>query len=251
MKIFRAAWNGCVCSLLLLTAVSYSLAQEKPKDKAKDTPKTTASPTPAPAAKKTLQGSMANLRFREIGPATMGGRVNDIEVSLQDPRVIYAAMAGAGILKSVNGGTTWTPIFDKETVPSVGDVAIAPSNPQIVWAGTGESNNRQSSSWGNGVYRSMDAGKTWKNMGLADTHHIARVVIHPKDPNIVWVAALGKLWSSSPDRGVYKSTDGGKTWTHVLKVNDDTGATELVIDTESPTILYAAMYQRPANCFWV
>ncbi len=245
MKILRATWQVCICSLLLLTAVSFSVAQEKPKDK----PKAVALPTPTPATKKTLQSAMAGLRFREIGPATMGGRVNDIEVSLQDTRVIYAAMAGAGILKSVNGGTTWTPIFDKEAVPSVGDVAIAPSNPQIVWAGTGESNNRQSSSWGNGVYRSMDAGKTWKNMGLPETHHIARVVIHPTNPDIVWVAATGKLWSSSPERGVYKTTDGGKTWTHVLKVNDDTGATELVVDTASPTVLYAAMYQRRRTVF--
>ncbi len=249
MKILRATWSICVCLLLLLVTVSFAVAQEKPKDKSKDKAKAVASPTPAPAPKKTLQGAMANLRFREIGPATMGGRVNDIEVSLQDTRVIYAAMAGAGIMKSVNGGTTWTPIFDKEAVPSVGDVAIAPSNPQIVWAGTGESNNRQSSSWGNGVYKSMDAGKTWKNMGLPETHHIARVVIHPTNPDIVWVAAVGKLWSSSPERGVFKTTDGGKTWTHTLKVNDDTGATELVIDTESPTILYAAMYQRRRTVF--
>ncbi|MEQ1923463.1 MAG: hypothetical protein ABL952_13240, partial [Pyrinomonadaceae bacterium] len=241
MKILRATWSICVCSLVLLTAVSFAVAQPKPK--------ATASPTPAPAAKKTLQGAMASLRFREIGPATMGGRVNDIEVSLQDARVVYAAMAGAGIMKSVNGGTTWTPIFDKEAVPSVGDVAIAPSNPQIVWAGTGEANNRQSSSWGNGVYKSMDAGKTWKNMGLPETHHIARVVIHPTNPDIVWVAAVGKLWGPSPERGVFKTTDGGKTWTHTLKVNDDTGATELVIDTESPTILYAAMYQRRRTVF--
>ncbi len=198
---------------------------------------------------KALETALDRLRFREIGPATMGGRVNDIEVSPNDARVIYVAMAAAGILKSVNGGTSWETLFDKEVTPSVGDVAIAPSNPSIVWAGSGESNNRQSSSWGNGVYKSMDAGKTWKNMGLAETHHIARVVIHPTDPNTVWVAATGKLWSSSPERGVYKTTDGGKSWSHVLKVNDDTGATELVVDHESPTILYAAMYQRRRTVF--
>ncbi len=222
--------------LVLLFSVFPSLAQPRPA----------ASPAAGPA---TFESAIAGLRFREIGPATMGGRVNDIEVSPTDTRVIYAAMAGAGIMKSINGGTTFTPIFDKEAVPSVGDVAIAPSNPQIVWAGTGESNNRQSSSWGNGVYKSLDAGKTWTNMGLAETHHIARVVIHPRDPNIVWVAATGKLWSSSPDRGVYKTTDGGKTWAHVLKVNDDTGATELVVDHESPSVLYAAMYQRRRTVF--
>jgi len=219
-------------------------------------PRRTPTPTPTPAAASTprpaaptFESATSSLRFREIGPATMGGRVNDIEVPIQDSRVIYAAMAAGGILKSVNGGTTWETLFDKEAVSTVGDVAVAPSNPQIVWAGSGESNNRQSSSWGNGVYKSMDAGKTWKNMGLAETHHIARVVIHPTNPDIVWVAATGKLWSANSERGVYKTTDGGKTWAHVLKVNEDTGATELVVDTESPSVLYAAMYQRRRAVF--
>ncbi|MGB4990106.1 MAG: hypothetical protein WBO10_12770 [Pyrinomonadaceae bacterium] len=225
MKIFSLMRRVGVSCLLLLSVVS------------------------AIAAQNAFESAIERLSFREIGPATMGGRVNDIEVAPNDSRVIYAGMAAAGVLKSVNGGTSWDTIFDKETVPTVGDVAIAPSNPSIVWVGSGESNNRQSSSWGNGVYKSMDAGKTWKNMGLAETHHIARVVIHPRDPNTVWVAATGKLWSSSSERGVYKTTDGGKTWAHVLKVNDDTGATELVIDHESPTILYAAMYQRRRTVF--
>ncbi len=245
MNILRATLKVCVCSLLLLTAVSFALAQPKPKE----TPKAGVSPTPAPAAKKTLQGAMANLRFREIGPATMGGRINDIEVVSSDSRIIYAATAAGGILKSVNGGTSWTVIFDKETVPSVGDIAITPSNPSILWAGTGESNNRQSSSWGNGIYKSMDAGKTWKNMGLEKTMAIARVVVHPTNPDIVYVAATGNLWAASPERGVYRTMDGGKTWALVLKVNEDSGATDIAIDTESPTILYAAMYQRRRTVF--
>lgn len=245
MNILRATLKVCVCSLLLLTAVSFVLAQEKPKDKTKATP----SPTPAPAAKKTLQGAMAGMRFREIGPATMGGRINDIEVVSSDSRIIYAATAAGGILKSINGGTSWTVIFDKETVPSVGDIAITPSNPSILWAGTGESNNRQSSSWGNGIYKSMDAGKTWKNMGLEKTMAIARVVVHPTNPDIVYVAATGNLWAASPERGVYRTMDGGKTWALVLKVNEDSGATDIAIDTESPTILYAAMYQRRRTVF--
>lgn len=253
MKLLCARKGIGLLCLLLSVVVSGVMAQPKPTPKATPgkttvTPSPAATPAPTPPAA-TFSSAISTLRFREIGPATMGGRVNDIEVVSQDSRIIYAAMASAGILKSVNGGTSWTVIFDKETVPSVGDVAVAPSNPSIVWAGTGESNNRQSSSWGNGVYKSMDAGKTWKNMGLAETHHIARVVIHPKNPDIVWVAATGKLWTSSPERGVYKTIDGGKTWAHVLKVNDDTGATELVIDTESPTILYAAMYQRRRTVF--
>ncbi len=216
------------------------------------TPSPTPTPTPVPTPKPgpvSIETAISTLRFREIGPATMGGRVNDIEVAPNDARVIYAAMAGGGILKSVNGGTSWTTLFDKESVMSIGDVAISPSNPSIVWAGTGESNNRQSSSWGNGVYKSMDGGKTWKNMGLDKTMAIGRVVIHPTNPDIVYVAATGNLWAATPDRGVYRTTDGGKTWQHTLKVNDDTGATELAIDTESPNILYAAMYQRRRTVF--
>ncbi len=223
--------------LVLLLSVFPILAQTRPATAA------------AQPAAKPFESAIQSLRFREIGPATMGGRVNDIEVPIQDPKVIYAAMASAGILKSVNGGTTWETLFDKEAVATIGDVAVAPSNPQIVWAGSGESNNRQSSSWGNGVYKSMDAGKTWKNMGLEKTLAIARVVIHPTNPDVVWVAATGNLWGASPERGVYKTTDGGKTWAHVLKVNDDTGATELVIDHESPSVLYAAMYQRRRTVF--
>lgn len=208
-----------------------------------------ATPTPTPKPDAAFESAISSLRFREIGPATMGGRVNDIEVAPNDARIIYAAMASGGILKSVNGGTSWTTFFDKEAVMSIGDVAISPSNPSIVWAGTGESNNRQSSSWGNGVYKSLDAGKTWKNMGLEKTMAIARVVVHPANPDIVYVAATGNLWAATSDRGVYKTVDGGKTWQHVLKVNDDSGATELAIDNESPNILYAAMYQRRRTVF--
>lgn len=242
--------RSIVFCLLLLSLFATTFAQEKSQDK-KDKSKM-ATPTPTPVAEKPsvdFEAAISSLKFREIGPATMGGRINDIEVPASDSRIIYAATAASGILKSVNGGTSWTVIFDKEAVGSVGDMAIAPSNPSILWAGTGESNNRQSSSWGNGVYRSLDAGKTWKMMGLAETHHIARVVIHPTNPDIVYVAATGKLWSASPERGVYKTTDGGKSWQHVLKVNADTGATEIAIDNESPNILYAAMYQRRRTVF--
>ena len=179
----------------------------------------------------------------------MGGRIDDIEVVPGDPKTIYVATAAGGILKSVNGGTSWTNLFDKESVSSIGDIAISPSNTSIVWAGSGEANNRQSSSWGNGIYKSLDAGKTWKNMGLAGTMHIARIVVHPTNPDIVWVAATGNLWAASPERGVFKTIDGGKTWQHVLKVNDDTGASDIVIDHESPNILYAATYQRRRTVF--
>ena len=192
----------------------------------------------------TFDNALANLRFREIGPAVMGGRIDDIEAVPGDPRTVYVATAAGGILKTTNGGTSWNFIFNNESVSSVGDIAITPGNPSIVWAGTGEANNRQSSSWGNGIYKSMDAGKTWKRMGLENTMHIARIVISPRDPNVVYVAAVGNLWGPSSDRGVYRTTDGGKTWQQVLKINEDTGASDIAIDPDSPTTLYAAAYQR-------
>lgn len=206
-------------------------------------------PVAAQQAKPTFESAMSNLRFRDIGPAVMGGRIDDIEAVPSDPRIIYVATAAGGIFKSVNGGTSWTPIFDDEAIPTIGDIAIAPSDPSIVWAGTGESNNRQSSSWGGGIYKSTDAGKTWQHMGLTETHHIGRVLIHPTNPDIVYVAATGKLWGPNPERGVYRTTDGGKTWTLVLKVDADTGATDIAMDPESPGTLYAAMYQRRRTVF--
>lgn len=206
-------------------------------------------PVAAQQAKPTFESAMANLRFRDIGPAVMGGRIDDIEAVPSDPRIIYAATAAGGIFKSVNGGTSWTPIFDDEAIPTIGDIAIAPSDPSIIWAGTGESNNRQSSSWGGGIYKSVDAGKTWQHMGLTETHHIGRVLIHPTNPDVVYVAATGKLWGPNPERGVYKTTDGGKTWTLVLKVDADTGATDIAMDPESPGTIYAAMYQRRRTVF--
>lgn len=243
----RATLAVCLAVFVSILPIS-----AQPKENNKDK-KTTPTPVPAatslPAPAVDYNSMMANLRFREIGPATMGGRINDIEVPIQNTNIIYAATASGGIWKSVNGGTSWTGIFQNEAVSTIGNLAIAPSDPSILWAGTGESNNRQSSSWGNGVYKSTDAGKTWQKMGLDETHHIAKIVIHPTDPNTVYVAATGKLWGASPERGVYKTTDGGKSWNLVLKVNDDTGATDIVIDHESPGTLYAAMYQRRRTVF--
>lgn len=231
------------CLILSVVVLPISAQQERNKQANK-----TAGSNPA-QTRPTFESAISSLRFREIGPATMGGRIDDVEAVPSDPRIIYAATAAGGIFKSVNGGTSWTPIFDNEDVPSIGDIAIAPSDPSIVWAGTGESNNRQSSSWGGGIYKSIDAGKTWQNMGLAETHHIARIIVHPTNPDVVYVAATGKLWGASAERGVYKTTDGGKTWQLVLKVNNDTGATDIAIDPESPNILYAAMYQRRRTVF--
>jgi photosystem II stability/assembly factor-like uncharacterized protein len=192
---------------------------------------------------------LKNLEFREIGPAVMGGRIDDFAVVESNPNIVYVGTASGGVWKTTNNGTTWEPVFDKEGVSTIGDIAIAPSEPAVVWVGSGEPNNRQSSSWGDGIYKSLDAGKTWQKMGLAATHHIGRVVIHPKNLEVVYAAALGHLWGPNPDRGVYKTTDGGKTWNQVLKINDDTGVSDIVMDPESPDTLYAAAYERRRTPF--
>ncbi|MHB8094402.1 MAG: VPS10 domain-containing protein [Candidatus Aminicenantales bacterium] len=189
------------------------------------------------------------LEFREIGPAIMGGRVDEFAVVESDAKIVYVGMASGGVWKTINAGTTWKPVFDNAGSSSIGAIAIAPSNPSIVWVGTGEANNRQSSSWGDGIYKSMDGGATWKNTGLAETHHIGRLAIHPANPDIVYVAAGGRLWGANADRGVYKTTDGGATWKKILYIDPDTGATDLVMDRTSPETLYAATYQRRRSAF--
>src|ERR1044072_5764369 len=193
--------------------------------------------------------ALKNLQWRAIGPANMGGRIDDFAVVENNPSTFYVAVATGGVWKTTNNGTTFDPIFDEQGSPSIGDICLAPSDPNIVWVGTGEPNNRQSSSWGDGVYRSLDGGKTWQNCGLRDTKHIARIVIDSRDPNIVYGAAVGHLWGPNKERGVYKTTDGGKTWTQSLFINEDTGATDIAIDPQSPQTLYAATYQRRRTPF--
>ena len=190
---------------------------------------------------------LGTLRWRSIGPANTGGRIDDFAVARVpgQPDAIYVATASGGVFKSTNQGTSWTPIFDGvDAMMSIGDVAVAPSNPAVVWVGTGEANNRQSSSWGDGVYKSVDAGHTWTRSGLADTRHIGRIVIHPANADVVYVAATGHLWGPNAERGVFKTADGGQSWRQVLYVDDHTGATDLVMDPQDPQTLYAAMYQR-------
>src|ERR1039457_6709726 len=192
--------------------------------------------TPFATAQTAHDAVLKNLKFRNIGPATMGGRIDDLAVVESDPRIIYAGSAAGGIFKTVNGGNTWQPIFDDQPNPSICDLALAPSNPSILYVGTGEANNRQSSSWGNGVYKSMDAGATWTHLGLQETHHIGRIVGHPTNPDIVYVAAPGDLWGPNKECGVYKSTDGAATWTQTLAINENTGVSDIAIDPQSPNI---------------
>ncbi|MGH9347727.1 MAG: hypothetical protein ACRD26_10730, partial [Vicinamibacterales bacterium] len=196
-------------------------------------------PAPAPAS------IFDALQFRGIGPAVMSGRINDLAVYEPNPAVFYVATATGALWKTVNNAITWEVLFDDEPdVVSIGAVAIQSDNPDVVWVGTGEANNRQSSSWGKGVYKSTDGGTTWRHLGLAGSRHIGRIVVDRRDANVVWVAALGSLWGPGRERGVFKSTDGGTTWKQVLFVDEDTGATDLVIDPSDARVLYAATYQR-------
>lgn len=189
-------------------------------------------------------GAFASMKMRNIGPAYMSGRIADIAVDQTDPSTWYVAVGSGGVWKTENNGTTWTPIFDKQKVYSTGDVTIAPSNPSIVWVGTGENNGGRHISFGDGVYKSTDGGKTWKNMGLGKSEHVSDIIIHPTNPDIVWVAVQGPLWSSGGERGLYKTTDGGKTWKNTLEIDEWTGVTSLMSDPRDPNRLYAATWSR-------
>ena len=187
-------------------------------------------------------GLLAGMKARSIGPAGMSGRIASIDAVEANPDIIYVGTASGGLWKTVDGGETWAPLFDDQPVASIGAVAIFQANPDIVWAGTGEGNPRNSVSLGDGVYRSLDAGKTWIHLGLEKTERIHRVVLHPTNPDVAWVAALGSAWADSPDRGIYKTEDGGKSWTRVLYGDPQTGACDVVIDPRNPNHLIASLW---------
>ena len=186
------------------------------------------------------------IKIRNIGPSYMSGRISDVAVDHNNPNIWYAAVASGGVWKTTNAGTTWEPIFDDEAVYSTGDVTIDPSNSNIVWVGTGENNGGRHIAFGDGIYKSLNGGKTWTNMGLADSERIGDIVIHPEDGNIVWASVQGPLWSAGEGaaRGVFKTTDGGKTWRNVLEGDEWTGVGSLAIDPNDPDKLYAAKWQR-------
>ncbi|HEX3865108.1 MAG TPA: hypothetical protein VHV78_00095, partial [Gemmatimonadaceae bacterium] len=187
------------------------------------------------------------VKWRSIGPVNTSGRIDDIAVARirGEPDAIFIATASGGLFKSANNGVSFSPVFDRvDAMMSIGAVAVAPSSPRTVWAGTGEANTRQSSSWGDGVYKSVDGGATWTSTGLKETRSIGRIVVDPTNENVVYVAAQGHLWGPNAERGVFKTSDGGRSWTKVLFVDENTGATDLAIDPTNSQVLYAATYQR-------
>src|SRR5689334_3678161 len=209
-------------------------------------PSVTASPSStAPPLREAL---FKNLKARAIGPAVMGGRVSDIAIDPRNPFVFYVALGHGGILKSGDAGVSFDPIFDKQPDLSIGAVAIAPSDSDVIWVGTGEANDRNSSDWGDGVYRTTDGGEHWTNVGLKDSRCIARIVVDPKNPEVAYVAAMGNLWADGGERGLYKTNDGGKTWKPVLQApaphNARTGCGDVILDPSNPQIVYAALYAR-------
>ena len=190
---------------------------------------------------------LKHFRYRELGPTRQGGRVVTFAVSQHDPFVYFVGAGPGGLWKTVNYGNTFESIFDNEETSGIGHVAIAPSDQNIVWVGTGESNLRNSTQYGNGLYKSTDGGKTWSNKGLQKTHHIGKVIIHPENPNVVYVAAQGQYYTDNEERGVYKTTNSGNSWKKVLSIKHGkihVGVTDLVMDPRDPNVLYATSYQR-------
>lgn len=214
-------------AFLMLTTTSFAQKSDKGKDKKKD-----------------LSSIYNGLKFRSIGPAFMSGRIADIVIHPTNENVWYVAVASGGVWKTENSGTTWKSIFDGQVSYSIGCITLDPQNPEIVWVGTGENVGGRHIGYGDGIYKSEDGGKSWKNMGLKTSEHLSKIIIHPTDANIMWVASQGPLWSSGGERGVYKSTDGGNTWKRTLGDAEWVGATDMLIDPRNPDVLYAATWQR-------
>ena len=187
---------------------------------------------------------LAQYEAREVGPSATGGRIVDIAVNPENVNHIFVAAASGGLWETRNNGTTWECLFQNEGTLSIGDIALNPKDSSNIWVGTGEANNQRSSLWGDGVYKTVDGGKTWQNMGLRDTQHIGRIVVHPENPDVVYVAALGHLYSFNDERGLFKTTDGGNTWEKVLFISERVGVVDVVMDPADPDTLYAASYER-------
>jgi photosystem II stability/assembly factor-like uncharacterized protein len=196
-----------------------------------------------------LQALAESFTWREVGPANPSGRITDVEAVESAPHIIFIGTATGGVWRTVNAGTTWEPLFDDQPIASIGDIGLSRSNPDILYVGTGEANNRNSSPWGAGVFKSTDGGDSWEFMGLEETRHISRVLVHPTNPDVVYVGAMGHLWGPNEDRGVFKTTDGGANWEKVLYLDETTGITDLTMDPVDSDIVYAVGHQRIRDRF--
>ena len=225
--------------------------QPAPKPAKKDQKKPEQKEEPKKEEKKggMTADTFSGLKFRLIGPAAASGRVMSIAVNPKNKNEYYVGVASGGVWKTINDGTTWTPLFDGEGSYSIGWVTLDPNDSSVVWVGSGESNSQRSVSYGDGIYRSEDGGKSWQNLGLKKSEHIGRVVVDPRDSKVVYVAAAGPLWGPGGDRGLYKSVDGGKNWKAVLTISENTGVVDVAMDPANPDILYAAAYQRRRHIF--
>lgn len=201
-------------------------------------------PTAALRAQELDPGLLETFAWRELGPTVFGGRITDLALVHDEPATLLVAGASGGLFRSRNLGTTWECIFQDEGTISIGDVAVDPTNPDVIWVGTGEANNQRSSYWGDGVYKTEDGGQSWIHTGLADTHHIGRIAVDPTDPDVVWVAALGHLYTENAERGLYRTADGGKSWEKVLDLGETVGVVDVVLDPADPRTAWAASYER-------
>src|SRR5437867_2080482 len=234
-----------VVPMLLVLCGRVGSAQRPPPRAATPRPDSTA------PAKDALTRFLEGFTYRNLGPAAYSGRVTSLAVprGTPYPKTMYVGAAGGGVWKTANGGITWQAASEGLGVQTIGDLAVAPSDSGLVWVGTGERNSLRSQWWGDGVYKSTDGGKKWTNMGLADTRSIGRIVLHPTNPDIVYVAALGHLWGANRERGLFKSIDGGKTWKVSLQIDEDTGVSDVAMDPSDPNTLYAAAHQRRRRAY--
>jgi photosystem II stability/assembly factor-like uncharacterized protein len=223
--------------------------KEKPSQKLGKNEKPAETAAPEPKKGDFNDDTLSGLQFRLIGPAAASGRVVSLAVNPNHHAEYYVGVASGGVWKTVNDGTTWTPVFDNEGSYSIGWITLDPNDSSVVWVATGEGNSQRSVSYGDGVYRSDDGGKSWKNLGLKKSEHIGKIVVDPRDGKVVYVAAEGPLWGPGGDRGLYKTTDGGKTWKAALTISENTGVADVDFDPSDPDILYATAYQRRRHVF--
>lgn len=228
---------------LLLAVPALAAAQKTAPQPTPPAPKQTP-PAPTAPALPPYDSLLGNLTARNVGPTTVAGRVTDIAVYEKEPRIFYVAAAAGGVWKTENSGITFTPVFQKEATSNIGAIAVCQSDPKIVWVGTGEATSRNSAGWGNGIYKSTDGGSTWTNMGLQNCTHFSKILIDPENPNVVYGGGLGNLWGYNADRGLYKTTDGGKTWTKSLYVDDKTGVADVEMDPKNHNVLLCAMWEK-------